>query len=57
MGVKLGFLTLREGRKLNKLLRRTFGRKRDVVIGGWRMRAVMVNFIIVPLGSNERGCD
>jgi hypothetical protein len=40
MGVKLGLLTLREEHKLrvfeNRVLRGTFGPKRDEVIGGWR---------------------
>jgi hypothetical protein len=40
MGVKLGFLTLREENRVrmfvNRVLRRIFGPKSDEMIGGWR---------------------
>jgi hypothetical protein len=40
VGVKHGLLTVREEHKLrvfeNRVLRRIFGPKRDVVTGGWR---------------------
>ena len=48
MGVKLGRMTLREGRKLrvfeNMVLRRIFGPRREEVTGDWRrLRNVELN--------------
>jgi hypothetical protein len=44
MGVRLGSLTLREERRQrpfeNGVLNRTFGSKRDEMIGGWRKLAL-----------------
>jgi hypothetical protein len=35
-GYETGYFTLMKGHRLNRVLRRIFGPKRDEVIGGWR---------------------
>jgi hypothetical protein len=52
MGVKLGFVTLREEHRLgvfeNRVLRRIFRPKRDEVMGEWR-KCITRSFVICTL--------